>query len=133
MITPLNRTTREMKINNVVLVTHALKSLGSATKAELAVATGLSIATCGTVLNELSSNSEVLALEREVSRGGRPAQRYAYNPDYFSVLSIYAQGSDAAAQIIWTVNSATGAVWRRAKSDFYRSSWKRFINLFNVF
>ncbi|AUH00753.1 ROK family protein [Prodigiosinella confusarubida] len=108
MITPLNRTTREMKINNVVLVTDALKSLGSATKAELAVMTGLSIATCGAVLNELSLSGEVLALGQEVSRGGRPAQRYAYNPDYFSVLSLYAQGSDAAAQIIWSVNSATG-------------------------
>lgn len=108
MFTPLNRTTREMKINNVVLVTNALKSLGAATKADLAVATGLSIATCGAVLNELSLRHEVLALELEVSRGGRPAQRYAYNPDFFSVLSLYAQGSDAAAQIIWSVNSATG-------------------------
>ena len=108
MITPQNRTTREMKINNVVLVTQALKSLGSATKAEVAAQTGLSIATCGAVLNELRLTREVLALELDESRGGRPAQRYAYNPDYFSVLSLYAQGSDAAAQIIWSVNSATG-------------------------
>ncbi len=108
MITPLNHTTREMKINNVVLAIHALKSLGSATKAELASETGLSIATCGAVLNELSQSGEVRVLERDVSSGGRPAQRYAYNPDYFSVLSLYAQGSDAAAQIIWTVSSATG-------------------------
>lgn len=108
MITASNRTTREMKINNVALVTDALKSLGSATKSDLAVATGLSIATCGAVLNELSLRREVLALELEESRGGRPAQRYAYNPDYFSVLSLYAQGSDTAAQIIWSVNSATG-------------------------
>ena len=129
MITPLNRTTREMKINNVVLVTHALKSLGSATKAELAVATGLSIATCGTVLNELSSNSEVLALEREVSRGGRPAQRYAYNPDYFSVLSIYAQGSDAAAQIIWTVNSATGGCLAQGEERFLPLQLETFYQL----
>ncbi|MFU2318991.1 ROK family protein [Rahnella sp. PCH160] len=108
MITPQNRTTREMKINNVVLVSQALKSLGSATKAEVAAQTGLSIATCGAVLNELRLTREVLALELDESRGGRPAQRYAYNPDYFSVLSLYAQGSDAAAQIIWSVNSATG-------------------------
>ena len=108
MIIPSNRTTREMKISNVVLVTNALKSLGSATKADLAGATGLSIATCGAVLNGLSLSREVLALELEVSRGGRPALRYAYNPDYFSMLSLYAQGSDAAAQIIWSVNSATG-------------------------
>lgn len=118
MIPPLSRTTREMKINNVVLVTDALKSLGSATKAELAGKTGLSIATCGAVLNELSLSREVLALEQEVSRGGRPAQRYAYNPDYFSVLSLCAQGSDAAAQIIWSVNSATGECLAQGEVGF---------------
>lgn len=126
MITPLNRTTREMKINNVVLVTHALKSLGSATKAELAGATGLSIATCGAVLNELSLSREVLALELEVSRGGRPAQRYAYNPDYFSVLSMYAQGSEAAAQIIWTVNSATGGCLAQGEVRFLPQTLETF-------
>jgi hypothetical protein len=126
MITPQNRTTREMKINNVVLVTQALKSLGSATKAEVAAQTGLSIATCGAVLNELRLTREVLALELEESRGGRPAQRYAYNPDYFSVLSLYAQGSDAAAQIIWSVNSATGASLAQGEVRFVPLSLETF-------
>ncbi|MBU9836563.1 ROK family protein [Rahnella sp. L72c] len=126
MFTPLNRTTREMKINNVVMVTNALKSLGSATKADLAVATGLSIATCGAVLNELSLRHEVMALEMEVSRGGRPAQRYAYNPDFFSVLSLYAQGSDAAAQIIWSVNSATGESLAQGEVRFLPLTLARF-------
>ncbi|KAB8311720.1 ROK family protein [Rouxiella chamberiensis] len=126
MITPQNRTTREMKINNVVLVTQALKSLGSATKAEVAAQTGLSIATCGAVLNELRLTREVLALELEESRGGRPAQRYAYNPDYFSVLSLYAQGSDAAAQIIWSVNSATGASLAQGEVRFLPLSLETF-------
>jgi hypothetical protein len=126
MITPQNRTTREMKINNVVLVTQALKSLGSATKAEVAAQTGLSIATCGAVLNELRLTREVMALELEESRGGRPAQRYAYNPDYFSVLSLYAQGSDAAAQIIWSVNSATGASLAQGEVRFLPLSLETF-------
>jgi hypothetical protein len=126
MITPQNRTTREMKINNVVQVTQALKSLGSATKAEVAAQTGLSIATCGAVLNELRLTREVLALELEESRGGRPAQRYAYNPDYFSVLSLYAQGSDAAAQIIWSVNSATGASLAQGEVRFLPLSLETF-------
>ncbi|CAM3655950.1 ROK family protein [Rahnella victoriana] len=126
MITPLNRTTREMKINNVVLVTSALKSLGSATKADLAGVTGLSIATCGAVLNDLSLSREVLALEREVSRGGRPAQRYAYNPDFFSVLSLYAQGSDAGAQIIWSVNTATGESLAQGEVRFLPLTLTRF-------
>lgn len=117
-MTPLSRTASEMKISNVVLVANALKSMGSATKAELAGVTGLSIATCGAVLNQLSLSREVLALELEVSRGGRPAQRYAYNPDYFSVLSLYAQGSDTAAQIVWSMNSATGGCLAQGEVGF---------------
>lgn len=108
MNTPLTRTTREMKISNGVLVTDTLKALGSATKGELALHTGLSIATCGAVLNELSLTGEVLALELEASRGGRPAQRYACNPDFFSQLSIYAAGSDTGAELVWSLSSATG-------------------------
>lgn len=108
MNTPLNRTTREMRKNNIALVIRTLKSLGSATKGDLAAHTGLSAATCGAVLNELSESGEVLALEREVSRGGRPAQRYACNPDFFSLLSIYAAGSDDDAVLVWSLSSATG-------------------------
>lgn len=110
MNSPLNRTTREMRKNNIALVTRTLKSLGSATKGEVAVQSGLSAATCGAVLNELSASGEVLALEHEASRGGRPAQRYACNPDFFSVLSLYAAGSDDAAELVWSLSSATGGI-----------------------
>lgn len=105
---PLNSTTREMRKNNIALVIRTLKALGTATKGEVAVHSGLSTATCGAVLNELSATREVLALDREASRGGRPAQRYACNPNFFSVLSLYAAGCDEAAELVWSVSSATG-------------------------
>ncbi|MBD8216582.1 ROK family transcriptional regulator [Erwinia persicina] len=108
MNTPANSTTREMRKNNIALVIRTLKALGAATKGEVAANTGLSAATCGAVLNELATSGEVLTLEREASRGGRPAQRYACNPDFFSVLSLYAAGSDEAAELVWSVTSATG-------------------------
>ncbi|BCQ47667.1 hypothetical protein ERHA55_51940 (plasmid) [Erwinia rhapontici] len=67
MNTPLNRTTREMRKNNVARVVRTLKSLGPATKGDVAAQTGLSAATCGAVLNELTLSGEVLALEHEAS------------------------------------------------------------------
>ncbi|MEN5018605.1 ROK family protein [Erwinia sp. Eh17-17] len=118
MNSPLNRTTREMRKNNIALVTRTLKSLGSATKGEVAVQSGLSAATCGAVLNELSASGEVLALEHEASRGGRPAQRYACNPDFFSVLSLYAAGSDDAAELVWSLSSATGGILEEGEIPF---------------
>ncbi|GBU13719.1 hypothetical protein AwEntero_23200 [Enterobacterales bacterium] len=108
MNTPLTRTTREMKKHNVVLVVNALKALNSATKADLSAQTGLSVATCGTVLNDLCLTGEVLALALDASSGGRPAQRYAYNPDFFSVLSLYVEGNNASARIAALITSATG-------------------------
>ncbi|MBK0000922.1 ROK family protein [Erwinia sp. S38] len=118
MNTPLSRTTREMKKSNIALVIGMLKSLGTATKGELAQQTGLSSATCGAVLNELTLTGEVLALEFEASRGGRPAQRYACNPDFFSVLSLYAAGSDARAELVWAVSSATGNLLAQGEMPF---------------
>lgn len=118
MNTLLNRNTREMKKSNIALVIGMLKSLGSATKGELAQHTGLSSATCGAVLNELSLTGEVLALELEASRGGRPAQRYACNADFFSLLSLYAAGSDAHAELVWAVSSATGEILAQGEMPF---------------
>lgn len=115
---PVTRTTREMKKNNVVQVIEALRTQEAATKSEVAVETGLSVATCGTVLNELCESGEALMLEQAASRGGRPAQRYALNPDYYSVLSLYAEGSDTAATLVWSVTSATGEMLGQGEMDY---------------
>lgn len=61
------------------------------TKTELAKATGLSVMTCGTILNELLKTGEVIELEIDPSSGGRPAIRYQYNADYAQVLCLYAR------------------------------------------
>lgn len=116
---PVTHTTREMKKNNIALVTTTLKALGTATKGDLALQTGLSSATCGAILNELSLTGELLALELEASRGGRPAQRYACNPEFFSLLSLYAAGSDEDAQLVWSLSSAVGDTLAGGEMPFH--------------
>ncbi|WP_421507904.1 ROK family protein [Erwinia rhapontici] len=132
MNTPLNRTTREMRKNNVARVVRTLKSLGPATKGDVAVQTGLSAATCGAVLNELTLSGEVLALEHEASRGGRPAQRYACNPDFFSVLSLYAAGSDDDAELVWSLTSATGGLLASGDRPFMPLTIETFYQLIDT-
>ena len=61
------------------------------------------IATRGTLLNDMSLCGEALVLEREASYGGRPATRYRYNPDFYSLLSLYVTGSDEEATIAWVM------------------------------
>ena len=118
MNTPVTRTTREIKKHNVVLVINALKALTSATKAELAANTGLSIATCGTLLNELCLTGEVMALAQDVSSGGRPAQRFACDPSFFSLLSLYVEGTTEQSRIVVSVSSALGEVLEQWDQSF---------------
>lgn len=106
----LINTTKQMKQRNIMLVTAALKSRGSATKADIAAQTGLSLATCGTILNELCAQGEALAGQVDESSGGRPAQRYQYNPQFFNVLSLYFSGSDSQGVISLVVSSASGSL-----------------------
>ncbi|SFN41483.1 hypothetical protein SAMN05216516_10739 [Izhakiella capsodis] len=44
----------------------------------------------------------------EAFRGGRPALRYALNPDCYSLLCFYAEGNDSSARIVRALFSATG-------------------------
>ncbi|MGT3281138.1 ROK family protein [Yersinia enterocolitica] len=108
MTTVLINTTRQMKKKNIMLVTGTLKSLVSATKSDISAQTGLSLATCGTILNELCAEGEVIEESLDESRGGRPAKRYIYNPNYFSVLSVYAEGTNDSGVISSYLISADG-------------------------
>ena len=53
---------------NGELVKTTIKGLGAATKSEIAKATGLSVVTCGTILNELLLRGEILAPLLKISR-----------------------------------------------------------------
>lgn len=108
MTTVLINTTRQMKKKNIMLVTSTLKSLVSATKGDISAQTGLSLATCGTILNELCAEGEVIEESLDESRGGRPAKRYIYNSNYFNILSVYAEGTDDVGVISSSVTSADG-------------------------
>lgn len=76
---------------NTELVRATLKQMKSATKPEVAKATGLSVMTCGTILNELLMTGEVLEQQIDPSSGGRPAIRYEYHANYAQVACLYAR------------------------------------------
>lgn len=83
-----NNTTIIKQINTE-LIKSTLKLLKHATKPLLANETGLSLATCNTILNELLLTGEVIAVELEASNGGRPATRFMYNADSSYIAYIY--------------------------------------------
>lgn len=88
MLTMRNDITKVKEIN-VELIKSALKELGTATKAQIAEATEISVATCGKILNELCESGEVL--EDAITSGGygRPAKSYAYNGNFSLIACVY--------------------------------------------
>lgn len=85
---PTAHNTQQVKRINVELVKNTLRTIRVGTKASIANLTKLSVATCGTILNELLQTGEIIDLGPDESSGGRPASRYQFNADYASVLSL---------------------------------------------
>lgn len=79
----------KVKEINVELIKSALKESGAATKAQIAEETGISVATCGKILNELCETGEVLE-DATISGGyGRPAKNYVYNGNFSLIACVY--------------------------------------------
>lgn len=85
---PTSHNTLQVKKINVELVKNTLKAMKVGTKASIASVTNLSVATCGTILNELVQHGEVIEMELEESSGGRPARQYKLNADYAYVMCL---------------------------------------------
>lgn len=99
-----------LKQINVDLVKAALKASEYSTKASLAEATGLSVATCGNILAELLESGEVVEIEPERSGGGRPARRFVYNAGYASIAVLYAATESGVHTLTHAVANMLGEV-----------------------
>jgi predicted NBD/HSP70 family sugar kinase len=103
-------TTAELKQHNTRAVKTALLSLGAATKAELSQATGLSVVTCGTILNELIATGEITEESQRISSGGRPAIAYQYNHEWGKSLCIYAYSDNEEKHLHFRVQDIGGNI-----------------------
>lgn len=81
--------TAQVKRYNIEIVKNALKALPDGMKTTIATITGLSVATCNTILNELAATGEILEVTNEYSNIGRPAKLYRFNENYSYICCIY--------------------------------------------
>ncbi|WP_248630978.1 ROK family protein [Paenibacillus riograndensis] len=93
---------------NKELVRQALKTMKQGTKSMLAQATGLSVATCGNILNELIDTGELLELDMEESSGGRPARLYRYNVNFSYIACIIIRAGVKTHSLTYTVANLAG-------------------------
>ncbi|WP_235941256.1 ROK family transcriptional regulator [Paenibacillus puerhi] len=92
------------------MIKQQLKSNPLVTKASIAQATGLSVSTCNTILNELVAAGEVFEMTQEESSGGRPAMRYKYNADFGCVACLMMLTAGGRSSIAYQVVNLLGEV-----------------------
>ncbi|MNO24257.1 N-acetyl-D-glucosamine kinase [compost metagenome] len=105
---PISNNAIRVKQINTELVKNTLKAMEHGTKASIASMTGLSVATCGNILNELLQTGEVIETELEESSGGRPAMRYKFNADYSYILCLYVKTDGGVHSLAYAVANLIG-------------------------
>ncbi|MGB4589059.1 MAG: ROK family protein [Clostridiaceae bacterium] len=99
-----------MKEINKNALRNALKTLQSATKAQLSELTGLTNMTVGTLLDELLYENEVFLDEMLPSSGGRPARGYKINADFSQAIIIYGHEKNGRDVIFIRVINLLGEI-----------------------
>ncbi|MFE5429676.1 ROK family protein [Peribacillus simplex] len=102
--------TTKIKQINVEMVKDALIELKYGTKQTISSETGLSVATCGNILNELVESGEVIEVDLEQPSGGRPARRFMYNANYCYVACIYVSYEEGVNKITHAVTNLVGEI-----------------------
>lgn len=104
---PISGTSDMVRLVNRERLRDALRTGEGQRLAELARATGLSVATCANLIPELVGSGEAVVLSAQAS-GGRPARRYAYNPDYALAAAVILRPAGGAAEVRYSVRNGAG-------------------------
>lgn len=101
-------TVNQVKQHNTSLILNSLKSIPSGTKNDMARMTGLSVATCNTILNELYETNKILLTEGEAAPIGRPPKSFRYNENYSYICCMYFANEGTAARLHYAVTDLRG-------------------------
>ena len=102
--------TAELRENNANLIRKVLLATETSTKAFLASATGLSVATCGKILAAMVAQGEAVELDLAAPDGGRPPRLFAYNPMYSLSALVFPKSLNGESRIVHSIRDAKGGV-----------------------
>lgn len=102
------RSTPEVKQLNTEVIRRQIQRNEKCTKASISKETGLSVATCNTIINEMLEEGEIIQMDPEEIYMGRPAVRYTYNKDFQHVLVMYINNEQGINTIEYAVADALG-------------------------
>lgn len=95
--------TKHLKQLNAELIKHVLIKSGSGTIKVIAEKTGLSVATCANIINDLLESGEVIESDILQSDVGRPSRQFAYNANFANVACIYLNFIDGVYSVNYTI------------------------------
>lgn len=105
--------TAEIRKHNMNKIRRLLWLGNNYSKHDIALTTGLSVATCNTLLNELEANKEVIPEKKQLSGVGRCTALYRINEDYENILCLTFEMSGKQRLIKIFVLSMTGnIIWK---------------------
>lgn len=107
-----------IKKRNKSLIRRLLLSGDGYTKQQIALETGLSVASCNTYLNEMETAGEVVGKKEKLHDVGRNSVVYRLNEDFESILCIYFQLIQNVKSITTALLSPTGRVIQRQTCQF---------------
>ena len=100
--------TSRLKALNQQAILRFLLRFEGATKSGIAQATGLSVAACTALLDEMIADGRVRELEHAAPRGGRPARRFALDAEREHLLALRCERADGESRMDWRVLDLQG-------------------------
>ena len=101
---------KQVKNYNVSQIKRALMSIPSGTKNTISKMTGLSVATCNTILNELEATNEIFGIEGEKASIGRPPKVFCFNEKHSFILCIFLTMESGIRKINYSVTDLKGNI-----------------------
>lgn len=102
--------TADIRRENLNLLRRCLWAGGEHTKQSLSQATGLSVATCNTLLNALEEQGEVIGAKRRINDVGRSSMAYCINEAKDWILCIHGDLIQGVQVLTWVVMTLTGCI-----------------------
>ena len=100
----------DVKLINLNRIRREIYKMKECTKQSIVTETGLSAATCNTLLNELERNGEIIGEKKKLNNVGRFTSVYRVNEDKERLLCIMLQFVDGENVICYDVVSITGKI-----------------------
>ncbi len=118
MLTLVNDTQKVRRANEIGILDALRSATTPLTVAEIARATGLSLATCANLITILLDSQDVMEMAERESRGGRPARRYSINPQSSLTLAILARFLPNKETLAYWLVDAMGEVVENSLLEF---------------